>query len=397
MIARILFLLLGLIVLPDAYLYYACAWLRGGSRKWRRLALFLQAAALVACTCALSGARGFAPESVGWLNAYLLLLGVWVVPKALFAVCHLLGLGHCRFHKTRRNLGAPVGLALALAVAGLTLYGSTVGFNRVVVRHETCWSRDLPEAFDGYRIAHLSDLHVGTFSGGRSDILRREADSVNAQGVDLIAFTGDLQNARPSELPPVEPLLRRMRAKDGVVSVLGNHDYADYSGEPQSRRPALEEELRGFERSLGWRLLLNADTVLRRGGDSIVVAGMENEGRPPFPQRGDVKAAEASAHDGSFVIMLEHDPTAWRRVILPQSRAQLTLSGHTHAMQFELMGWSPASLVYSEWGGMYREGGRTLSVSKGMGGLIPFRIGASNEIVVITLRRGSPQRQQPHS
>lgn len=389
MIARILFLLLGLTVLPDVYLYYALALRKRVPCVWLRALFFAPAAALCVYALVLVGVGGFAPEHVVWLNVYLLLLGVAVVPKAVFALCHLLGRAHCWFHKSSKNYGLPVGIVLACAIACITVYGSTLGFSKVVVRHETYWSADLPDGFDGYRIAHLSDLHAGTFSGRLIDILRREVDSVNAQRPDLIVFTGDLQNMTPNELPLAESYLRRMKAKDGVVSVLGNHDYAMYVEAADSVRRAYERELRLFERRLGWRLLLNSNTVIRRGGDSILVAGMENDGREPFPQRGDINMAMAGAWPDAFTVMLEHDPTAWRRVILPQSGAQLTLSGHTHAMQFELLGWSPASLIYSEWGGMFHEGERAINVSKGMGGFIPFRVGASNEIVIITLRRGS--------
>jgi len=357
MIARILIILLGLIVLPDVYLYYAFARSRGGLRLWQSVLFFAPATALCAYTLCLARVGGFAPESMTMLNVYLLLLGVFVLPKLLFAVCHFLGWAHCRFHRTRRNCGIRVGLLLAGLLIILTLYGSTLGFSKVTVRHETFCSRDLPESFDGYRIAHLSDIHAGTFSGRLINILEREADSVNAQSPDLIVFTGDLQNTRPSEIVPAVGALNRMKAKDGVVSVLGNHDYAEYIEATESERQMSERELRNRERSLGWNLLLNSNTTVRRGNDSIVIAGMENDGRPPFPQRGDLR------------------------------RAQLTLSGHTHAMQFEMFGWSPASLVYREWGGMFREGDRAINVSKGMGGFIPFRIGASNEIVIITLRR----------
>ena len=115
---------------------------------------------------------------------------------------------------------------------------------------------------------------------------------------------------------------------------------------------------------------------------------MENDGKPPFPARGNLTKALRGVPNHRFVIMLEHDPSAWRRKILPYSNAQLTLSGHTHAMQFKLFGWSPASLLYKEWSNMYYEDDRALNVTVGMGGLIPFRIGASNEIVVIKLRKG---------
>ena len=116
---------------------------------------------------------------------------------------------------------------------------------------------------------------------------------------------------------------------------------------------------------------------------------MENDGRPPFPQRGDIRKTLAGVGDSAFVVMLQHDPTSWRRTILPKSGAQLTLSGHTHAMQFSVFGWSPASLVYNEWGGMYSEGDRALNVSVGLGGFIPFRFGATGEVVVVTLKHGN--------
>jgi len=389
MIARILILLLLLIIVPDIYLFHMY-WRKKSPKSLWRVALFwLQTVAFCLYTVCLSSGRNFAPDSVGWLNAYLLLLGVAIIPKAVFAICHFLGWAHCRYHHTRTNYGIHVGFALAAMLAALTLYGSTLGFSKVVVRHETFCSNDLPAAFDGYRIAHLSDIHAGTFSGRLVNILYREVDSVNAQKPDLIVFTGDLQNMRPDELKPASDALGRLKATDGVVSIFGNHDYSEYIDAPENVKRAYEQELRDRERGFGWTLLQNSNLAIKRGKDSIFIAGMENDGRPPFPQKGDLRRAMAGISSRDFVVMLEHDPTAWRRKILPGSQAQLTLSGHTHAMQFEVLGWSPSSLIYKEWGGMFFEGERAMNVSKGMGGFIPFRIGASNEIVIITLRRSA--------
>lgn len=387
MIARIFAALLLLIIVPDAYIYM-CLRRRKGVSKWTKAVFWLPASLLCVYTLALTASRNFAPNSIMALNVYLLLLGVVIIPKAVFAVCHFLGWAHCRYHHTQTNYGVHAGAALAAIIIMMTVYGCTLGFSKVVVRHETFYSPDLPTGFDGYRIAHLSDIHAGTFSGRLINILEREVDSVNAQKPDLIVFTGDIQNMRPSELVPATNALRRLKATDGKVSILGNHDYAEYIDAPEDVKRANEKELRDRERGFGWTLLLNSNLAIKRGEDSIFIAGMENDGQPPFPQKGDLRRAMAGIGSHSFVVMLEHDPTAWRRKILPSSQAQLTLSGHTHAMQFELFGWSPSSLVYKEWGGIFFEGERAINVSKGMGGFIPFRIGASNEIVIITLRRG---------
>lgn len=422
MIARIFIILLLLIILPDVYIDRHL--LRRNTRYlwWQRVLFWLPGLAMTAFTIILTLEKNFAPQSTAVLNLYLFLLGIYVLPKFVFVVCSVLGWGHCRFHHTKNNWGNPVGLFLASVMTLMVAYGSTFGFRKVVVRHEDYYSADLPKAFDGYRIVHLSDAHVGTYSGRYAKILNTVVDSIVAQKADAIVFTGDIQNMEPKELYSVLPELKRIGMKDKgtgafsgfktewsgeaygmssdkadikpklqgtipVFSVLGNHDYAMYIKATPEVKASMEHELISIEKSLGWRLLINEHSIIRRGGDSIVIAGMENDGRSPFPSKGDIRKTLAGIGSNAFVVMLEHDPTSWRRTILPGSNAQLTLSGHTHAMQFSIFGWSPASLIYKEWGGMYHEGSRAINVSIGMGGFIPFRFGASNEIVVITLHR----------
>lgn len=331
--------------------------------------------------------RGFAPADISVLNLYLFFLGVLVVPKALFSLFSCMGLAACRLFRTRLNWGNLAGLLLAATAVFITVYGSTVGFRQLEVRHVEYCSEDVPPAFDGYRILHFSDAHVGSYTGRDVRILEEAVRRMNGIDADAIAFTGDLQNMHPREIYPVAEILGRLRAKDGVFSVLGNHDYADYVKADAAEKRANEHATMACERRMGWQLLMNDNRVIRRGNDSIVIAGMENDGRPPFPARGDIAKTLTGVGDSAFVVMLQHDPTSWRRTILPRSGAQLTLSGHTHAMQFSIFGWSPASLVYDEWGGMYSEGGRSLNVSVGLGGFIPFRFGATGEVVVVTLRR----------
>lgn len=401
MIARIFILLLLLIVLPDLYIDRRFLRRRTRYMWWQRLLWWIPGIIMIVYTVALTAQKDFAPASMAVLNVYLLLLGVLVLPKTLFAFCSLLGWGHCRFHHTHNNWGNLIGLILAIAVICITVYGCTFGFSKVTVRYENYYSADLPKAFDGFTIVHFSDAHVGTYEGCYAKILDEVADSINAQKADAVCFTGDIQNMEPKELYPVIQTLSRIKAKDGflivsgkederhsmVFSVLGNHDYSDYIKASDAVKVANERGLVSLEKRFGWDILLNEHRVIRRGNDSIVIAGMENDGRPPFPAKGDINGTLAGVNADAFTIMLEHDPTAWRRMILPKSKAQLTLSGHTHAMQFSLFGWSPASLIYKEWGGMYYEGDRALNVSVGMGGFIPFRFGASNEVVVITLHR----------
>ena len=390
MIARILIPLLLVILLSDWYIDRRI--LRRFCRGlwWQRLLWWMPSILLCGSALALGLSRRFAPEDAWLLNSFLFLVGFWVMPKLVFVVCSLLGWGHCVYHHTKTNWGNLVGLLGALVVMGMTVYGSTWGFNRYTVRNEVFESKDLPQAFDGYRIVHLSDAHVGTWGNDTDGLLKQMVDDINALKPDAIVFTGDLQNVEPKEIYPFKLLLGSLKAKDGVFSVLGNHDYAYYARHAsEAQQAANEQEIVDLERAMGWNVLMNAHHVVRRGSDSIVIAGMENQGRPPFPEKGNIRQTMSGVGQQAFTVMLQHDPSAWRTVILPQSNAQLTLSGHTHAMQFSVFGLSPAALLYKEWGGMYREGNRAINVSVGMGGFIPFRIGATNEIVVITLHRAA--------
>lgn len=386
MIARIFIYLILFITLPDLYLDRRFLRKRTRYLWWQRVLWWLPGAFMFAYTIAMATSRNFAPDTQWLLHLYLLLLGVLVGPKFMFAFCSFLGWAHCRYHHTRTNWGNLVGLVLASGAVAAVAYGGTFGFRKLNIKHEEYASADLPKAFDGYRIVQFSDAHVGTYGKRYAEVLERAVDSINAQGADMVVFTGDLQNMEPKELYPVLKTLGRIRAKDGVYSVLGNHDYSGYINADAAVKAANEREMVSLQRQMGWDLLMNEHRIIRRGADSIVVAGMENDGRPPHPHKGDIGKTLAGVGKGAFVLMLEHDPSAWRNTILPGSNAQLTLSGHTHAGQVKVFGWSPAAISYKEWDGMYYEGSRALYVSAGVGGFIPFRLGASNEIVVITLK-----------
>jgi len=285
----------------------------------------------------------------------------------------------------------PAGKLLALLsfiTLTIWLYGRYIGSIQFEVTHMEYANSQLPAAFDGYRIVQFSDAHVGSMGDTRRNLLQEVVDTINALRPDLIVFTGDMQNIRLREVFPHAAVLSQLKATDGVMAVLGNHDYTMYMTPADSicsdARPTCTDSLYA---AMGWQLLRNDHRTLHRDTDSIVITGMENDGEGRFPQLGDPSKALLGVGRDAFVVMLEHDPTSWRRRILPHTHCQLTLSGHTHGGQVRLFGWSPASLRYPETQGFYREGDRALYVTRGLGGAIPFRLGCPGEITVITLRK----------
>ncbi len=386
MIARIFFLLIILIILPDLYIdrHYLR---RKGCSLWKRVLWWVPAIVMVVYTCCLVVVKDFAPDPPDSLFLYLFLLGILVFPKVLYALFSFTGWMICRLVHSKKNWGNLIGYLLALYIIFVVVYGSTVGLRKLEVRNIDYYSADLPAAFDGYRIVQFSDAHVGSFIGRNVRQLERIVDSINAQRGDMVVFTGDLQNIRATELDAVQSILGRLHGKDGVYSVLGNHDYSMYMRRDSVTMRMNEVLLQRKQLSIGWRLLKNEHRTLHRGKDSLVIAGMENDGMPPFPPKGDIGKTLEGVRKGAFVVMLEHDPSAWRRHILPDGRSMLTLCGHTHGGQVRLFGFSPVMLNYDEYSGYYEEGDRAMYVSTGVGGFIPFRFGVPAEIAVITLRR----------
>ena len=397
MIARSFVLFLLLLVLP--YLYIDLKYFRQKKVWWKRVLLYLPCVAMVAYAVYLAMERDFIPgnDRIFILYGFLLLLGVVVIPMWIFILCSLLGRGCSKLVrkfkrpeqllKPAKNYGNLTGIASIPLIWLMVGWGSSFGFNKFEVNHIEYASSDIPKAFDGYKIVLFSDAHVGSYQKRNSDVLRQAIDSINAQKPDMIVFTGDLQNIQPSELYPHREVLGSLQAKDGIYSVLGNHDYASYLGCDEAVKAANDKEIISLQRQMEWTVLLNEHRTIQRDTSSFILAGMENDGDGKrFPQKGDIAKTLDGVADGKFILMLEHDPSAWRRKIIPDGRAQLTLSGHTHAMQFNILGWCPMSLTGKEFWGWYEEGHQKLFVTAGLGGLIPFRLGATGEIVVLTLR-----------
>lgn len=386
MIARIVIYLILIIVLSDLYIdmhyfrkRYPIAW-------WQRLLWWLPSIGMVIYTCAMASIRDFAPNNLTWLNTYIFFLGLLVGPKAIFALTSFLGSIIRKYIiRTNRNWGHYIGILFGCFAVGTFIYGLTYGVSNIQVKHVDLYFKDLPKSFDGYRIVHVSDLHLGTFNGWRSKILKAEMDSIEKQKANLICFTGDLQNIRPEEVEKMASVIRQ--PMKGTISVLGNHDYTEYIKGDAKEKAAEEARLiKAEEKILKWTLLRNQNTeITSPAEESIYVCGTENDGRPPFPNYSNYRKAMQGIGPNSFVIMLQHDPSAWKRSILPKTTAQLTLSGHTHGGQMQIFGWRPTSIRQQEDYGLYEQNGRYLYITAGLGGLVPFRLNMPNEIAVITL------------
>lgn len=398
MIHRIFLFLLLLLWLPDFYIYRCFVKSRTHHRRWLRWLHWLPSILLTLSLVCLMFGDNFTNLRVTLTGIYMMVFLALVVPKCLFMLFSLIGKSLAmvgRLPLVGVCLRWPVevvfnvlGLVLACMGAYIILYGCLYGWRRFEVKEVTFEHPDVPEAFDGYRIVQISDFHLGTIAR-YPDEVRRVVEMINAQHPDLIAFTGDLVNNEATELDVVEDILAGLHACDGVYSVLGNHDYGPYRQWP-SRRVQAENlaDLKRREVAMGWNLLLNENRIIKRGADSIAVVGVENDGKPPFPALGDLPKATRGTTEGMFKLLLSHDPSHWRRRVLPETDIQLMLSGHTHAMQFRLGVFSPSAWIYPEWGGLYTENGQGLYVNTGLGSvMIPYRFGAWPEISVITLRR----------
>lgn len=317
-------------------------------------------------------------------------LGVALLPHIAYIIAKVLAL-FFHFHVAYRPFGFT-----ALGLAGLWLclfaYGNLFGryFHETKKVEIPC--KGLPESFKGYRIVHISDLHINGYEG-KDNLLLSIIKEINALKPDLICFTGDLVSIDQAELTHFLPLLRQLKAKDGVISIMGNHDYMPYKRNVSNKERAMNvAELQRMEREdLGWKLLLNENTFIHRGNDSIAIVGSENQslGIHSIIRRGNLtKALEGT--DQSFRIILTHDPTHWRGEILGKARSKddgtLTLSGHTHSGQFRVLGFSVARFIYKEYDGLYTEGNQHLYINIELGGTMPMRIGATPEITLITLR-----------
>lgn len=383
-IFELFLLFIAMTGLPDWYIY------RNYIRKWKKKAMrmlyWIPSILLLLGMVYVFGSFKAKPESMNLLGIFLITFLTINVPKIVFSLLSILFRGILPKSKGH-FLGNCIAGASALFVMGYILYGAFFGTENFQIRETTILSKDLPKGFENYRIVQISDIHCGSWAGD-TKALQKAVNLINAQEPDLIVFTGDLVNNIATELDEFMPVLSQLKAKDGVYSVLGNHDYAMYiPWESPEKKEQNLIALKQKQADMNWMLLNNRHVKLYQNGDSIAIIGVENCGRPPFPNY--AKFPEAmEGTEGMFKILLSHDPSSWRREVLPETDIQLTLSGHTHAMQTKIFGFSPAVWVYPEYEGLYTEGKQMLYVNIGLGHLMyPLRLGAWPEITLLTLKR----------
>lgn len=283
-----------------------------------------------------------------------------------------------------------MGVGLGGGLFATLVYGFTNKYDYQVKRHRLKFA-NLPNSFNGFTIVHISDIHSGSLNNKAA--VQKGVDLIMKQQADIILFTGDLVNDRATEMQDYLDVFSQLKAPMGVYSTLGNHDYGDYvSWESGAAKKANLDRLKQIHAQMGWRLMMNEHTVLRRGGEQMALLGIENwSNKGSFPKYGRLPEAYRGTEDIPFKILMSHDPSHWDAEVRPQyPDIDLMLSGHTHGMQFGIENpyfkWSPVQWVYKQWAGLYQEGWQKLYVNRGFGFIgYPGRVGMLPEITVLEL------------
>ena len=323
----------------------------------------------------------------------LLLLGedILRIPQGIYAFFTMMP-GQTQFLPERRKIISQIAVGLAAIPFASLLYGMYRGKYNYKALNYVLEYDDLPEAFDGFKIAQISDIHSGSFDNPEK--VQYGVDLINQQQADVVFFTGDLVNNRAEEVFPWIETFKKINSKFGVYSILGNHDYGDYTRwESEAEKKKNMEALFDAQKQMGWDLLLNESRFIEKDGQRLALVGVENWGSG-FKQAGDLEKALENVAPQDFKILLSHDPSHWEAQVLPHPfDIHLTLSGHTHGMQFgiEIPGWikwSPVKWRYKQWAGIYEQAKQRLNVNRGFGYLAyPGRVGIWPEVTVITLTK----------
>ncbi|MFQ3173967.1 MAG: putative MPP superfamily phosphohydrolase [Flavobacterium sp.] len=324
----------------------------------------------------------------------LLLLGEDIFRIGAGSINYFLENNNETFLNSRRKFVSQIGLGLAAIPFMSLIYGITIGKYNYKVIKQRIFFPDLPDAFDGFTITQISDVHSGSFDN--PDKINYAIDLVNEQNSDIILFTGDIVNTDAKEMQPwIETFNRIKKHEFGKYSVLGNHDYGEYVTWPTEKdKEANFQAIKDLYGQIGFKLMLNEHTYIEKGTDKIALIGVENWGHN-FKKAGDIKKASQHVDKEDFKILMSHDPSHWDYEIKNhESNFHLTFSGHTHGMQFgiEIPGyfkWSLAQYVYTQWAGLYENLGRYVYVNRGFGfHAYPGRVGIMPEITVIELKKG---------
>jgi len=281
--------------------------------------------------------------------------------------------------------------SISTAVFFFFVYGITLGKYHYKLREITIESDKIPASFNGFKIVHISDIHAGTFDS-KSGVMKG-VRMINDQNPDLILFTGDMVNSHSQEVVPYIDVFSQTKAKYGKYGILGNHDYSLYARDLDSSQKISDvKKLIAYNEQMGFEMLLNDHTHITINGDSIAVAGVENWGLPPFPQFGNLQKATDGIAEGEYTVLMSHDPSHWDAEVKSFAKdIDLTLSGHTHGMQFGIylpwFKWSLVKLKYKKWAGLFSENDKHMYVNVGYGFIaFPGRAGMRPEITVITLK-----------
>ena len=351
------------------------------------------------------------PRSMGQTVEFQYALGLllmFLIPKGVFLIvmfsedivrviqklASIISSEETKSFPGRRMFVSKMALGLASIPFAGFIYGMIQGrYNYKVLKYELSFE-DLPESFDGLTITQFSDIHSGSFTN--KEKIQYGVDLIKEQKSDLLLFTGDIVNNKFEEMLPWVDMFKTLEAPLGKYSILGNHDYGDYSEwKSEEDKKVNFQGIKDLHYKIGFDLLLNEHRYIELEGEKIALIGIENWGKG-FSKAGDLNKASEGVRKNDFKILMSHDPSHWEmKVKQDDFNYHLTLSGHTHGLQMgiEIPGilrWSPSQYIYKQWAGMYSEFGRYINVNRGFGyHAFPGRVGIWPEITVITLKKGS--------
>ena len=336
---------------------------------------------------------------IGWVIAQITLVLFFMVDDvrrgAFWTIGQVASTAGAKFMNTEQGIPRSaflnwlgVGISSSLFLSLLYGFGNKYKYQLL---HKKVVIKNLPAAFKGFKIIHISDIHSGSLK--EKEAVQKGIDLIQKQGADLILFTGDLVNDKATEMQDWTPIFGQLSAPRGVFSTLGNHDYGDYVQWPSKEaKEANLNALKGVHASMGWKLLMNENVTIEKGGAKIKLVGIENWGaKARFPKYGQLNKALEGVDATDVIVLMSHDPSHWEAQVIPEfPQVDLMLSGHTHGMQFGLENpyfkWSPVQWVYKQWAGLYQQGDQKLYVNRGFGFLgYPGRVGIMPEITLLEL------------
>jgi len=404
-----LIVLVTVLILIDFYIYHVLKTLLQGASNGTKSSVGIVYWAL--CIMSLGSFLLFPYISNPYFKQYIFSIGIgWVLTQIFMVLFFLVddlrrgafwtmgqaaSIAGAKFMNTEKGIPRStflswLGVGLSSTLFFSLLYGFGNKYNYKVIKKKIAL-KGLPLAFKGFKIIHISDIHSGSLKD--KEAVLKGISLIEKQNADLVLFTGDLVNDRASEMEDWMDVFGKIKAPHGVFSTLGNQDYGDYvKWDTVEEKKQNLEALKQVHHNLGWRLLMNENISIEKNEEKIKIVGIENWGaKARFPKYGKMDLAMQGVSKEDIVILMSHDPSHWEAEVIPKySSVQLTLSGHTHGMQFGLENpyfkWSPVQWVYKQWAGIYDNKNQQLYVNRGFGFLgYPGRVGILPEITLIEL------------